>query len=215
MTVIAKYDDFASPTNPYMFHCHMLNHEDGGLMGQFIVQDSASETIALSSFTRTGNNSLLTFDFNASNGSTYLLQYSPDLTSNSWTTIDTVTSNGNTASFVEGDITRLSSARSFYRLVLPRTSQAPVITSSLTATVTHGVAYTAAAPAYTIAASNTPASYSAVLASGNTGTANGLTVDTNTGKITGIPTTAGTYNISIMASNAYGTGEAKLVLTVN
>jgi PKD repeat protein len=40
-------------------------------------------------------------------------------------------------------------------------------------------------------------------------------VDTNTGKITGIPTTAGTYNVSIIASNAYGSGEAKLVLTVN
>ncbi len=215
VTVIARYDDFASPANPYMFHCHMLNHEDGGLMGQFIVQDSASETLALSSFTRTGTNNLITFNFNASNGSTYLLQYSPDLTTGSWTTIDTVTSNGNTATFIEADSARLGAARGFYRLVLPKTSAAPVISSSLTATATHGVTYTSATPIYIIAATNSPASYSAVLASGVNGTANGLVVDSVTGKITGIPTTAGTYNISILASNAYGTGEAKLVLTVN
>lgn len=35
---IAKFDDFASATDPYMYHCHMLDHEDGGLMGQFLVQ---------------------------------------------------------------------------------------------------------------------------------------------------------------------------------
>ncbi len=33
---ITKFDDF--PSNiPYMYHCHMLIHEDGGMMGQFIV----------------------------------------------------------------------------------------------------------------------------------------------------------------------------------
>ncbi len=25
-------------TDPYMYHCHMANHEDGGLMGQFVVE---------------------------------------------------------------------------------------------------------------------------------------------------------------------------------
>ena len=25
------------PGDPYMYHCHMLNHEDRGLMGQFVV----------------------------------------------------------------------------------------------------------------------------------------------------------------------------------
>lgn len=33
---IAKFDDFLSPV-PYMYHCHMLTHEDHGMMGQFIV----------------------------------------------------------------------------------------------------------------------------------------------------------------------------------
>jgi blue copper oxidase len=38
--VIAYYNDFTCPpTFPYMYHCHILTHEDGGLMGQFIVDD--------------------------------------------------------------------------------------------------------------------------------------------------------------------------------
>ncbi|MEI6741289.1 MAG: multicopper oxidase domain-containing protein [Gemmatimonadaceae bacterium] len=35
--VVAKFDDFASTTNAYMFHCHFSNHEDEGMMGQFKV----------------------------------------------------------------------------------------------------------------------------------------------------------------------------------
>lgn len=34
---IAKFDDFYSDTFPYMYHCHMLTHEDDGMMGQFLV----------------------------------------------------------------------------------------------------------------------------------------------------------------------------------
>jgi blue copper oxidase len=37
VVVIAKYDDFASTTDPFMFHCHFSNHEDEGMMGQFLV----------------------------------------------------------------------------------------------------------------------------------------------------------------------------------
>ncbi len=37
VTVIAKFDDFADAVNPYMYHCHFSNHEDGGMMGQFLV----------------------------------------------------------------------------------------------------------------------------------------------------------------------------------
>ena len=36
-TFIARFDDYASDTDPFMYHCHMANHEDGGLMGQFLV----------------------------------------------------------------------------------------------------------------------------------------------------------------------------------
>ncbi len=43
VTFIAKFDDYASDTDPFMYHCHMANHEDGGLMGQFLVsKDPAS-----------------------------------------------------------------------------------------------------------------------------------------------------------------------------
>jgi bilirubin oxidase len=38
VTFIARFEDFASATDPYMYHCHMSNHEDEGTMGQFLVQ---------------------------------------------------------------------------------------------------------------------------------------------------------------------------------
>jgi len=37
VVVIAKYDDFASATDKFMYHCHFSNHEDAGMMGQFVV----------------------------------------------------------------------------------------------------------------------------------------------------------------------------------
>lgn len=39
---ITKFEDFANDSIPYMYHCHMLTHEDGGMMGQFIVFDPAN-----------------------------------------------------------------------------------------------------------------------------------------------------------------------------
>ena len=35
---IAKFDNFGGDTVPYMYHCHMLIHEDGGMMGQFVIE---------------------------------------------------------------------------------------------------------------------------------------------------------------------------------
>ncbi len=35
---ITVFEDFAGPT-PFMYHCHNLMHEDGGMMGQFVVTD--------------------------------------------------------------------------------------------------------------------------------------------------------------------------------
>lgn len=34
---ITKFEDFANPDIPYMYHCHILLHEDQGMMAQFIV----------------------------------------------------------------------------------------------------------------------------------------------------------------------------------
>ena len=35
--LIMRFEDYADPRWPYMYHCHLLLHEDEGLMGQFVV----------------------------------------------------------------------------------------------------------------------------------------------------------------------------------
>ncbi len=35
--IIMKFTDFTDSVIPYMFHCHILMHEDDGMMGQFVV----------------------------------------------------------------------------------------------------------------------------------------------------------------------------------
>jgi len=35
--IIKRFKDFADPVNPFMFHCHILDHEDGGMMLQWTV----------------------------------------------------------------------------------------------------------------------------------------------------------------------------------
>lgn len=36
--IILQMTDYTTDaTAPYMFHCHILEHEDRGMMGQFIV----------------------------------------------------------------------------------------------------------------------------------------------------------------------------------
>ncbi len=37
--VITRFDDHADAMTPYMYHCHLLMHEDEGMMGQFLVVD--------------------------------------------------------------------------------------------------------------------------------------------------------------------------------
>jgi bilirubin oxidase len=39
---IAMFEDFVDEETPYMYHCHMLSHEDDGMMGQFVVKDNSS-----------------------------------------------------------------------------------------------------------------------------------------------------------------------------
>ena len=36
--ILMKFDDFADSELPYMYHCHILEHEDAGMMGQFVVE---------------------------------------------------------------------------------------------------------------------------------------------------------------------------------
>ena len=35
--VITQFGEYADTDKPYMFHCHILEHEDAGMMGQFVV----------------------------------------------------------------------------------------------------------------------------------------------------------------------------------
>lgn len=42
---IIKFENFHNDTLPYMYHCHMLTHEDHGMMGQFIINSPSEEDI--------------------------------------------------------------------------------------------------------------------------------------------------------------------------
>lgn len=80
----------------------------------------------------------------------------------------------------------------------------PVITSALAATGEVGVSFS-----YSITATNSPTSYAA----GNLPP--GLTVNTSTGVISGTPTTAGVWGVTISATNGDGTGpSAILTITI-
>ncbi|MBA3699832.1 MAG: putative Ig domain-containing protein [Planctomycetes bacterium] len=72
---------------------------------------------------------------------------------------------------------------------------APVITSPTTASGTAGVAFS-----YQIAATEDPTSFVAA------GLPSGLSLNASTGLISGIPAVEGNTNVSIGASNAFGTG---------
>ena len=38
--IIKRFRDYADPQVPYMYHCHILEHEDVGMMGQFVVEET-------------------------------------------------------------------------------------------------------------------------------------------------------------------------------
>jgi len=42
---ITQFERFAHPTDPYMFHCHILHHEDEGMMGHFLVIDTNAVSV--------------------------------------------------------------------------------------------------------------------------------------------------------------------------
>ncbi|MFD4420157.1 multicopper oxidase family protein [Agromyces sp. NPDC058484] len=44
--LILRFEDYADPDTPYMYHCHLLWHEDQGMMGQFaVVEPGQSATM--------------------------------------------------------------------------------------------------------------------------------------------------------------------------
>ena len=89
-------------------------------------------------------------------------------------------------------------------LVVTQPTAAPVITSVLTASTTVDESFN-----YTLTASGTgPITYTV------SNLPDGLSFDPNTQQITGSPTTAGTYNIDLFATNEGGSTHEILVLTV-
>jgi FtsP/CotA-like multicopper oxidase with cupredoxin domain len=42
MRLALRFDGPADPDTPYMFHCHLLYHEDDGMMGQFVVVEEGT-----------------------------------------------------------------------------------------------------------------------------------------------------------------------------
>ncbi len=43
---VTKFEDFADDNVPYMYHCHLLHHEDDGMMGSFLVLDTTATGIS-------------------------------------------------------------------------------------------------------------------------------------------------------------------------
>ena len=43
--IIKRFQDFADPVNAFMFHCHILDHEDGGMMLQWTVVEPGSTVL--------------------------------------------------------------------------------------------------------------------------------------------------------------------------
>ncbi|TDC80689.1 copper oxidase [Micromonospora sp. KC606] len=39
----ARFGTYTDPVSPYMYHCHILRHEDKGMMGQFVVVEPGTE----------------------------------------------------------------------------------------------------------------------------------------------------------------------------
>ena len=47
--LIMRFTEYSDPHTPYMFHCHILEHEDMGMMGQFVVVDDPNGDIRVKS----------------------------------------------------------------------------------------------------------------------------------------------------------------------
>lgn len=45
--LIKDFSGYADPEGPFMYHCHILDHEDKGMMGQFIIIDGRSVYLPL------------------------------------------------------------------------------------------------------------------------------------------------------------------------
>ena len=89
-------------------------------------------------------------------------------------------------------------------IAISATAGAPAITSPLTASGVVGTAFL-----YQIVGSNAPTGFNALPLP------NGLTVNTSTGAITGIPTTVTDTHVMLTVTNAIGSGSATMTITIN
>lgn len=194
-----------------------------------LVSNTANNKKMVLSFNMTGyQNLVVSYDIRgtATGFSAQLWEYSTN--GSTWTAIQTVTGTNVPTFFTQtlSTITALNNVSTAYlRLTVSGATSTmgnnridnirldataisavpPVITSALSKTSLQGLAISP----YTITASNAPTVFHA------TGLPAGLSIDTLSGQITGIPTTLGTYNVNISATNAFGTGSAILIYTIN
>ena len=54
--IIMAFERYADPQIPYMYHCHILEHEDNGMMGQFLVVEEPEQLSLI-----TGKTTVVTF----------------------------------------------------------------------------------------------------------------------------------------------------------
>lgn len=47
--IIAKFDTYSDGHSPYMYHCHILEHEDMGMMGQYMIVEHSSDPVSVES----------------------------------------------------------------------------------------------------------------------------------------------------------------------
>ena len=80
LRIIAKFSNYADSLIPYMFHCHLLIHEDDGMMAQFVVKDINTENVKTAhknqDFTISPNpvDTKLRFIFSEPSGSAYYIK---------------------------------------------------------------------------------------------------------------------------------------------
>ncbi|WP_433789436.1 multicopper oxidase family protein [Actinoplanes sp. CA-252034] len=43
--LLVRFGRYADPVTPYMYHCHLLRHEDKGMMGQFVIVEPGTEDL--------------------------------------------------------------------------------------------------------------------------------------------------------------------------
>jgi len=73
---IAHFTDFYNDTLPYMYHCHMLTHEDHGMMGQFVVNSPCQilKQQPVSNTAQLGQNAQFALSVDDTIGTTYQWQ---------------------------------------------------------------------------------------------------------------------------------------------